>query len=130
MSFKPRHYNSVSPYFVSSDPQRLVQLIVDVFGGEQLRLHHRPDGSIMHTEVRLDDSIIMIGGTMVGWSPNELLVHVYVPDVRATFQRALDRGCTSIEAPVQKDDTDMRGMFSDFDGNVWAVGTQVGEKAH
>ena len=53
-------------------------------------------------------------------------LHVYVPDVDATYRRALAAGGTGIQAPEQKDDPDRRAGVQDPAGNVWWIATQVG----
>lgn len=125
-TFKPDNYNSVSPYFIVDGAQKMVDLLKQLFSATELRRYDNPDGTIMHVEVRIDDSVVMIGDSTTNYPPNTHLMHVYVPDVDATFRKALSLGCTAVDQPVQKEgDPDKRGMFNDFAGNSWAVGTQV-----
>jgi PhnB protein len=125
-SFKPSGYNSLSPYFIVPGAQRLIDLLKKVFDAKELRRYDNADGSIMHAEIQIDDSVVMIGDASKNYPANQLLVHVYVPDVRKTFEKAIALGCTAEEKPAQKKgDPDIRGMFRDFAGNSWAVGTQM-----
>lgn len=129
MNFKPDNYNSVSPYFVVTEAQRFIDLMTGIFAAKQLRRYNRPDGSLMHAEMQIDDSVIMIGGASEDYPSNQLLIHVYVSDVFVTFQKAIELGCEAVEDPINKEgDPDTRGMFKDYLGNVWAVGTQTDEK--
>lgn len=124
-NYKPEGYNSVSPYFVVAGAGRLMQLLVKIFDAEELRKYDMPGGTIMHAELRIDDSVLMFGDASDRFPPNQLLVHVYVPDVDKTFKKAIELGCEPIEVPAVKDgDPDRRGSFRDFAGNVWAIGTQ------
>jgi PhnB protein len=124
--FKPTDYNSVSPYFIVNGAQQLVAMLKHVFNGKEKRRFDTPDGKIMHIEVQLDDSIIMIADSTDKYPPNQFLVHVYVPNVDDTFNKAISYGCIAVEQPTQKDgDPDRRGSFKDFAGNNWSVGTQV-----
>jgi len=59
--FKPTGYNSVSPYFIVNGGQKFISLIKKIFDAEELRRYDMPDGSIMHAEIQIDDSVIMIG---------------------------------------------------------------------
>lgn len=123
--YKPPNYNSVSPYLVVEDAPRMIALLATIFSAEELRLFKMPDGSIMHAEVRLDDSVIMLSEASAEYPANQLLLHVYVPDVDATYQKALDAGCEGQQVPtVQEGDFDKRGMFADYNGNMWSVSTQ------
>jgi PhnB protein len=123
--FKPAGYNSLSPYFIVKDAPRFVRLMTDLFGAIELRRYELPDGKIMHLELKLDDSVIMLSEATAEYPANEFLMHFYVPDVNATYKRALELGCEGLQEPIQKGDPDLRGMFRDFNGNVWSVGTQL-----
>ena len=123
--FKPSGYNSVSPYLVVGGAQRMIDFLKAVFGARELRRYDNDDGTIMHAEVLIDDSVIMMGEASDEFPANKLLIHVYVADVDAVFRMALAAGATIDQEPQQRQgDPDRRGSFKDFAGNVWAVGTQ------
>jgi uncharacterized glyoxalase superfamily protein PhnB len=125
-SFKPENYNSVSPYFVVDDCRKMIALLKDMFDAEELRKYENADGSIMHAEVRIDDSVIMLADSSESYPANNLLIHVYVRDVHKVFRKAVELNCEIVEEPVNKPgDPDVRGSFKDFQGNMWAVGMQV-----
>jgi PhnB protein len=124
--FKPEGYNSASPYFIVNGAEKLIDFLVQLFDAKLLRRYDMPDGSIMHAEVMLDDSVIMMGEASEKFPAITLVMHVYVPDVDATFNKALTLGCESLEAPKQREgDPDRRATFKDFAGNMWSVGTQL-----
>jgi PhnB protein len=125
-SFKPENYNSVSPYFIIEDADRFVSLMQQIFDAKELRNYRLPDGSIMHAELLIDDSVIMLGNASEKYPPVPLVMHVYVPDVDATWEKALSAGCEAIEAPKERDkDPDRRATFKDYGGNLWSIGTQL-----
>ncbi|HYE53229.1 MAG TPA: VOC family protein [Chitinophagaceae bacterium] len=124
-TFKPAGYNSVSPYFIVDGAQKLIDMLIAVFDAKETRRFDRPDGTIMHAEVKLDDSIIMLADASAEFPAIRQIIHVYVPNVDEIYTKAINYGCQSVEAPVQKDDPDRRGTFTDFAGNMWSVGTQV-----
>lgn len=104
----------------------MVALLQKIFNAEQLRRYDRPDGSIMHAELQIDDSIVMLGDSSEEFPPNQHLIHLYVSNVDTTYQKAIHLGCKPMEEPEQREgDPDRRGSFSDFAGNVWAIGTQL-----
>ena len=124
-TFKPIGYNSVSPYFIVDGARRFIDLLKLIFGAEELRRYDNPDGSIMHAEVKIDDSVIMLGDSFEKYPPVTIVIHVYVPDVNATFNLAIDAGCEVVQMPQKSDnDPDTRGTFKDFGGNMWSIGTQ------
>jgi uncharacterized glyoxalase superfamily protein PhnB len=127
-AFKPAAYNSASPYLVVTDAAATIRFLVTIFGAVELRRIPDPaSGRLMHAEVRLDDTVIMLGDCVEGvWPAVAAHVHVYVPDVNATYAKALQNGATAVQAPVQKQDEDKRGGFKDAWGTTWWVATKQG----
>ena len=124
--FKPSGYNSLSPYFVVKDAAKFMDLMKHVFDAKELRRYGNDDGTIMHAEMLVDDSVIMLADGNENYPPHKLMLHVYVSDVHRSYQRALEHGCQAVEAPVNKPgDPDIRGSFTDYAGNFWAIGTQL-----
>ncbi len=125
--WKPVGYSSVSPYLVVSGARGVIDFIVEVFGGTALRRYEMPDGSIMHAEVQVDDTVIMLGEAGGAWPADPASMHVYVEDVDETYRRALAAGATSVQEPDRReDDPDRRGGVKDPAGNTWWIATQVG----
>lgn len=128
-NFKPDGYNSVSPYFVVDGAKKLIDLLVKIFDAKELRRYDLPDGTIMHAEIKIDDSVLMFGNSSEKYPPNQMLTHIYVQDVDNIFQKAMDLGCEPLEKPKTREgDPDHRGSFKDFAGNVWSIGTQMKEE--
>lgn len=124
--YKPKGYNSVSPYFVINGAQRMVDLLKELFNATVKRRYDMPDGTIMHIEIQLDDSIIMMGEASEEFPANNHLLHVYVQNIDEIYGKAISLGCESIDPPKEKEgDPDRRGTFKDFAGNIWSVGTQI-----
>lgn len=124
-SHKPHDYTTVSPYLVVDGASRTIEFLVQVFGAVELRRFADDSGKLMHAEVRIDDSVVMIADGGDGWPPLPSNVHVYVSDVDATYQRALAAGAESVQEPVQKDDADKRGGVKDAGGTTWWIATKV-----
>ena len=124
-AWKPEGYSSVSPYLMCADPEGLIAFLVAVFGAGQVRRFDRPDGSLMHAEMRIDDSIVMVGGGATQHLSSEVHIHLYVPDAAAVYERALAQGADAVQPPMRKSaDDDLRGGFKDPAGNIWWVATQ------
>ena len=124
-SYKPDGYNSVSPYLIVDGASATIEFLRRVFGAVELRRFPGPNGKIMHAEVRIDDTVVMIGDGADGWPPVPSHVHVYVTDVDAAYKRALDAGATSVQEPVKKADADKRGGVKDAGGTTWWIATKV-----
>jgi len=125
MTFKPEGYNSVSPYLMVNNGERFIDMTKQIFGAVEKRKYCRENGSIIHAEIQLDDSIIMFSEATEAYPSYSLWMHIYVPDVFATFEKAKKYGCEIISEPVQKEgDPDCRGSFKDEDGINWSISTQ------
>lgn len=127
-NYKPGGYNSLSPYFIVKGAPQFIALMEEIFDAKQTRLFTRPDGSIVHAEVRLDDSIIMLTEATEQFPPVPMVIHVYVPNVDETFERVKKAGCKILEAPQRREgDPDRRGTFLDHGNNTWSIATQISE---
>ncbi|MEZ5059655.1 MAG: hypothetical protein R2879_21700 [Saprospiraceae bacterium] len=123
--YKPSGYNSASPYFIVKGAQQFIELMDLLFHAKVLRRFDREDTSIMHAELLIDDSVIMLSDATEEFPPIKLVMHVYVPDVDATFRKAIALGCEPFEEPKENEgDPDRRGTFLDFAGNMWSIATQ------
>lgn len=124
-SYKPDGYTTISPYLIVDGANATIEFLRNVFGAIELRRFPDPTGKIMHAEVRIDDTVVMIADGTSGWPPVPTHVHVYVPDVDAAYRRALEAGGTSVQEPVKKGDADKRGGVKDAGGTTWWIATKV-----
>ena len=124
-SHKPDGHTTVSPYLIVDGASATIAFLRNVFGAVELRRASDPTGKVMHAEVRIDDTVVMIADGAGGWPPVPSHVHVYVPDVDATYRRALDAGAISVQEPVKKQDADKRGGVKDAGGTTWWIATKV-----
>jgi len=112
---------------MANGAQAVINFLKTVFDANELRRYARPDGTIMHAEVKLDDTVVMIAEGSESWPGFPAWIHVYVADVDATYQRALAAGAESAMDPTQKDgDDDKRGGVKDPAGNIWWIAQQMG----
>ena len=78
----------------------------------------------MHAEVRIDDTVVMMADAGGKYPAFPIWLHVYVPEVDATYQRALEAGGISVQEPQQREgDPDRRGGLKDPAGNTWWIST-------
>jgi uncharacterized glyoxalase superfamily protein PhnB len=125
MGYKPDGYTSVAPYLIVSGAAKTLAFLERAFGAVEIRRFPGPHGSIMHAEVRLDDTVVMLADGVEDWPPVASHVHVYVPDVDAAYRRALEAGANSVQKPTKKDDADKRGGVIDPGGTTWWISTKV-----
>lgn len=124
-SFKPAGYNSVSPYLVVSHASATIDFLRQAFDAVEIRRFAGPDGRVMHAEVRVDDTVVMVADAAEGWPAVEAHVHVYVADVDESYRRAIAAGGVSVQEPIKKDDADRRSGVKEGGGSTWWIATKV-----
>jgi PhnB protein len=124
-TFKPENYSTVSPYLIVDGASETIAFLQKVFGAVELRRFPDASGKLLHAEVRIDDTVLMLADGGDGWPAVPSYVHVYVADVDATYRHALAAGARSVQEPVKKDDPDKRGGVKDPGGTTWWIATKV-----
>lgn len=123
--WKPVSYPSISPYLICSNAEEVIAFLEAAFDGILLRRFDHPDGTLKHAEVRIDDSVVMIGGGATDAVSVPAHVYLYVQDAQSTFARAIEAGASVVQEPARKDDDDdLRGGVKDASGNIWWIATQ------
>jgi len=123
--FKPSTYSTVSPYLIVADAAATITFLQTVFSGEVLRSFPDERGRLIHAEVRIDDTVLMLADSAPEWPPVPAYVHVYVKDVDDTYSRAIAAGAVSVQPPEKKQDEDKRGGVKDVGGTTWWIATRV-----
>ena len=123
--YKPNNYSTVSPYLLVNGASATIDFLQHVFGAVELRRFPDAGGKLIHAEIQIEDTVIMLADAAEEWPSMPSYVHIYVPDVDATYQRALEAGATSVQEPVKKDDEDKRGGVKDAGGTTWWIATKV-----
>lgn len=124
-TYKPNGYSTVSPYLIVRGASDTIMFLIRVLAAIEVRRFQDSNGKIMHSEIRIDDTVLMIADGSDGWPPVPSHVHVYVPDVDATYKLALQSGATSVQDPVKKDDDDKRCGVMDAGGTTWWIATKM-----
>ncbi|HEV3165211.1 MAG TPA: VOC family protein [Isosphaeraceae bacterium] len=118
----PEGYHSVTPYLVGHDIGKLIDFLKRAFGAEETHPPmKRPDGAIMHAEVTIGDSKIMMGEA----EPKPCVFYHYTANCDAVHQRALQAGGTSVAEPTDQFYGDRHAAVMDPCGNVWWVATHI-----
>jgi uncharacterized glyoxalase superfamily protein PhnB len=127
----PRGFHTLTPYPIAQDAAALIDFVKQTFGAEE---KFRAIGSAggIHAEVRLGDSMLMMGGGGPGLSfrgeSQPMAFHVYVEDTDAVYQRALAAGAVSIQPPVDQVYGERSGGVKDLAGNNWYIATLKGDR--
>ncbi len=122
-------FTAVTPYLMAPDIEPVVRFAKKVFGAEETSRTVGGGGGI-HCELRIGDSMIMCGGGAGTYNPviapRLVGLHVYVDDVAAVVQRALEAGGQSLGAPADRPYGERSGFIKDAAGNQWYIATRMG----
>jgi PhnB protein len=120
----PDGYHTVTPYLVVRGAAKTIEFARKAFGAEVIEEPiKRPDGTIMHTQIKIGDSIVMISDASEQHPPTQSMLYLYVPNVDAVYQRAVAAGGTSLMEPIDQFYGDRSGGVKDPSGNQWFIGT-------
>jgi len=121
----PEGYHTVTPYLSVEGADRLLEFLQRAFGAKVVEHMAMPDGKVAHAEVRIGDSIVMLGEASAEWKPVQCMLYLYVNDADATYKSALRAGGTSLREPTNMFYGDRSGGVRDFAGNQWWISTHV-----
>jgi PhnB protein len=127
----PDGYHTVTPYLVISGAAKAIDFYTKAFGAQEQFRMPGPEGHIMHAEIRIGDSVVMLSDEfpqMGAKSPQSLggtpvNIFLYVEDVDAWFKRATAAGCTAEQPPTDMFWGDRYGKLSDPFGHSWSLAT-------
>jgi PhnB protein len=125
----PEGHHTVTPYLVVSGVAKLIEFAKQAFGAEEVFLSKRPDGSVQHAEVKIGDSRVMMGEGAPGGKNFPGMLHLYIEDVDAVYQRAIQAGAKSLREPADQPHGDRMGGVEDAFGNQWWIATHVKDVA-
>ncbi|HTQ31708.1 MAG TPA: VOC family protein [Opitutaceae bacterium] len=121
----PAGFHAITPYFIVNDAPRFVAFMKEVFGAEEISRFAEPGGRIHHASLRIEDSMIELSDGSPAYPAMPLSLHLYVPDVDATYARALKAGGVSKSGPIDHFYGERGADIEDPCGNRWFIATHV-----
>lgn len=121
----PEGYHTITPYLIVNDGSKFIDFAKKAFGAKELFRHNTKDGKIMHAEIKIGDSIIMLSEASSQFPVKSGLFNMYVQDCDATYKQALDAGATSTMEPTNQFYGDRSAGVKDPYDNTWWISTHV-----
>lgn len=131
----PDRYPRVTPSLVVNGGVRALEFYADVFGATERMRFPGPDGTIVHAEIEIGDSVIIVEdaspqmGTQAppagGLDGSPVFLYIYVDDVDAVVERAVELGATLGRAPQDQFYGDRDGYIVDPFGHSWTVASHI-----
>ena len=121
----PDGYHTVTPVLTVHGAAKLIEFLKQAFDAKETYRLAGPDGSVMHAEVKIGDSMVMVGEATDQWKPIQVTVALYVEDADAWYKRALRAGAASVREPSDQFYGDRSAGVKDFAGNQWWIHTHI-----
>lgn len=121
----PEGYRTVTPYLVVKAATNLISFLKDAFGAEEIVRYDTPDGHLIHAEIKIGDSLVMVGDSGEGGKQMPGMMHLYVKDADAVYNNAILAGATSLREPATQEYGDRSAGVTDAFGNQWWFATRV-----
>jgi PhnB protein len=124
--FAPQGFTNISPYMLARGAGRFIDFLSAAFAGRERLRVPRPDGSVMHAEVGVGNSVIEVADANDAYAARTMTIHLYVDDADATYERAMKAGAESMYAVSDQPWGDRQGCVRDPFGNVWYIAMAKG----
>ncbi len=118
-------YRTVTPYLLVPDANAELEFLKAAFDAVEASCQRNPDHSVMHAEVMIGDSLVMLGQAGGQWKPRPCALYLWVDDVDATYARALASGATSESEPEDKPYGHRNAGVIDRNDVTWWIGAPV-----
>lgn len=121
----PEGYGTVTPWIISRDSSSLIAFLVDAFDGVEIARLVNSDGAVVHAEVRIGDSVVMLFDGRPEWPRTPAFFRLFVEDADAVVASAVAAGATVVSAVTELFWGDRVGRVRDPSGNVWWIQDHV-----
>jgi PhnB protein len=118
----PDGYRTVTPFLSVDGASEAIDFYKKAFGAEEKSRLPGPDGRVLHAELKIGDSIVMLSDAMIG-QPLTAGIHLYVTDADALWARATGAGAKVLMPIADMFWGDRYGVLADKWGNKWSLAT-------
>ena len=126
----PAGFRTVTPSLRPRGTAQLIAFLKQTFNAREVERYAAPDGTILNAQIQIGDSILELGEAHGEFQPMPTMFYLYVEDCDACYQRAIQGGATSIEAPADQPYGDRRAAVKDAWDNQWYMATHVRDVPH
>lgn len=121
----PDGFHTITPYLTIRGVPAVIEFLARAFDASVTFSHSLPDGSVMHAQLKIGDSTIMMGEAGQQYQPMPAMLYMYVKDVDAVYKKAIAAGGKSIKEPSDQFYGDRVGAIADSAGNQWWIATHI-----
>ena len=116
----PEGYPQLMPYLIVNNAAKFIDFTREVFGAAEKFKTMRDEQTIMHAEISIGDSVIMLADATAQYTPQNAGMFLYVDDCDSVFKKATDNGATEVMPPADQNYGRSAGITDPF-GNTWWI---------
>ena len=125
----PFGLHTITPYLIVSDVKTFIEFLSRIFPLQQRGdIRYRDDGTIMHAEVKIGDSVLMMGEPDGKVTAMRSALYAYVENCDSAYKKALEAGADPISPPANYPHGDRYAGIRDPWANIWWLVTHTGNK--
>lgn len=120
-----QRYATITPYMIVNNTLQFIEFLKTVFDAQLEEIQMREENNVMHAEVRIGNSLLMVADPLEGYPPYPTTLYLFLNECDPYYNKALQAGATSIETPTDQPYGHRRGGVVDAYGNRWYISAPV-----
>ncbi len=121
----PEGFHTITPYFIVNDGAKFIDFLKEAFNAIENHRSVTAEGRIMHAQLKIGDSYLMIGEATGEWKSMACTIYMYMPDVDSVYSKALKAGGRTLREPADEFYGDRVCGIEDSFGNQWWIATHI-----
>jgi len=121
----PEGYHTLTAFIVARQAASLIEFLKRSFDAKENSVHKTPEGKIMHAELQIGDSRLMLSDETDQYPALPAMIYMYSEDVDTAYKKAIEAGGTSLRQPTDEFYGDRSCGVKDPSGNQWWIATHI-----
>ncbi|MFI5134534.1 MAG: VOC family protein [Chitinophagales bacterium] len=121
----PEGYHTLTTFIAAAGAAHLIDFLKKSFDAKENSIHKTPDGTILHAELLIGDSRLMLSDATTQFPALPAMIYMYTEDVDAVYEKAMAAGGVSLREPTDEFYGDRSAGIKDPSGNQWWMATHI-----
>ncbi len=121
----PEGFRTLTPFILVKGADQILDFLKKAFDAKEHSMHRLPDGTIMHAEIQIGDSMLMMSEASDKFPAMPGMLQIYTEDTDGWYKKAIDAGGISLREPTDEFYGDRSCGIKDAAGNQWWIATHM-----
>jgi PhnB protein len=121
----PEGFHTITPYFIVDNGIKFIDFLKASFDATENHRSVTPEGRIMHAQLKIGDSFVMMGESTGEWKPMPCTIYMYIADVDSVYSKAVKAGGKTLREPTNEFYGDRICGIEDPLGNQWWIAAHI-----